>query len=288
VDGHEYRRVHKEMRRKRVPNIFDVDGQQVVAGTDGTSLWERRRYRACKKGAVLVEYTNGKVDSKERVATQAAGQSVDGVSTGSPVRITKIAFNPPGIDLPVTNAKLNREYVALKNVSRRPGWLTGWVLKDKIVDGHRFRFPRFRLGPGRYVRIHTGSGRNDRNDLYWNAENYIWNNSEPDRATLKAPRASWHGVGIPRTLLAQRDAEGRGIALHADKTPNRTHGDPDSRASNTSARLGVGGKCASLVRRGRRHHPPAIGEVPSPHWRRCAGDDGVRWARKHPSSQPAS
>jgi Lamin Tail Domain len=188
VDGHEYRRVHKEMRRKRVPNIFDVDGQQVVAGTDGTSLWERRRYRACKKGAVLVEYTNGKVDSKERVATQAAGQSVDGVSTGSPVRITKIAFNPPGNDLPVTNAKLNREYVALKNVSRRPGWLTGWVLKDKIVDGHRFRFPRFRLGPGRYVRIHTGSGRNDRNDLYWNAENYIWNNSEPDRATLKAPR----------------------------------------------------------------------------------------------------
>jgi hypothetical protein len=189
VDGHEYRRVHKEMRRKRVPNIFDVDGQQVVAGTDGTSLWERRRYRACKKGAVLVDYTNGKVDSKERVAraTQAAGQSVDGVVVG-PVRITKIAFGPPGNDLPVTNRKLNKEYVTLKNTSRSARWLTDWILKDKNIDGHRYRFQRFRVRPGRYVRIHTGSGRNDRNDLYWNAENHIWNNSEPDRVTVKAPR----------------------------------------------------------------------------------------------------
>jgi Lamin Tail Domain len=109
---------------------------------------------------------------------------VDGVAVG-PVRITKIAFNPPGNDLPITNRKLNREYVTLKNVSRRPRPLTGWVLKDKNVDGHRFKFPRFRLRPDHYVRIHTGRGRNDRNDLYWNADNYIWNNYEPEKATLR-------------------------------------------------------------------------------------------------------
>jgi hypothetical protein len=59
------------MKRKRVHRIFGLDGRQMVAATDGTTLWERTRYRACKKGAVLVEYTNGRVDSKERVARGA-------------------------------------------------------------------------------------------------------------------------------------------------------------------------------------------------------------------------
>jgi hypothetical protein len=205
VDGHGYRRVHKEMRRKRVHNIFDLEGRQMVAAPDGTSLRERRRYRACKKGAVLVEYTNGRVDSKERVAraTQAAGPSVDRVVVG-PVRITKIAFDPPGDDMPVTNRKLNSEYVTLRNTSRSARWLTGWILKDKNIDGHRYRFQRFRIHPGRYVRIHTGSGRNDRNDLYWNADNYIWNNYESEKATLKRPGAIVDSCRYPPTASSPR------------------------------------------------------------------------------------
>jgi hypothetical protein len=138
--------------------------------------------------SVAVVEATASVDSKERVAraTQAAGHSVDRV-VADPVRITKIAFDPPGNDLPVTNRKLNREYVTLKNTSRSVRWLTGWILKDKNIDGHSYRFQRFRIRPGRYVRIHTGSGRNDRNDLYWNADNYIWNNFEREKATLKRP-----------------------------------------------------------------------------------------------------
>jgi hypothetical protein len=135
----------------------------------------------------LVEDTKGKVDSKERLATtEAARQGVDRVV--GRVRITKIAFVPPANDLPVTNRKLNREYVTLRNTSRSARRLTGWILKDNNKDGHRYRFQRFRVRPGRYVRIHTGSGRNDRNDLYWNADNYIWNDYEREKATLRAPR----------------------------------------------------------------------------------------------------
>jgi hypothetical protein len=122
----------------------------------------------------------------EATATSGARQGVDGVV--GPVRITKIALVPPENDLPVTNRKLNREYVTLRNTSSSARWLTGWILKDKDEDGHRYRFQPFRVRPGRFVRIHTGSGRNDRNDLYWNADNYIWNDYDRDKATLRAPR----------------------------------------------------------------------------------------------------
>jgi hypothetical protein len=89
------------------------------------------------------------------------------------VRITKIAFNPPGNDLPSSNQKLNREYVVLYNDGNAAKRLGRWVLMDKDTDGHRFRFPKFKLRAGAYVRIHTGSGTNDRNHLYWGADNYI-------------------------------------------------------------------------------------------------------------------
>ena len=43
-----------------------------------------------------------------------------------------------------------------------------------------------RLKPGRIVRIRTGKGTNDGNDLYWKRGWYVWNN-DTDRATLKNP-----------------------------------------------------------------------------------------------------
>jgi hypothetical protein len=59
----EYQQVHKDMRRKRVHNIFGVDGHQVGASLAGDALGGIR-YRACSEGAVLIEYTNARVDSK--------------------------------------------------------------------------------------------------------------------------------------------------------------------------------------------------------------------------------
>jgi hypothetical protein len=48
------------------------------------------------------------------------------------------------------------------------------VLRDK--EGHRFRFPRCRIPAGGYVKVHTGSGKNQRGDLYWRLDNFVWNN----------------------------------------------------------------------------------------------------------------
>jgi hypothetical protein len=63
--------------------------------------------------------------------------------------------------------------------------LTGWTLRD--TSSHVSRFPDFRLRPGKRVTIHTGRGKNDRNDLYWRSRAYIWNN-DGDTATLKNRR----------------------------------------------------------------------------------------------------
>lgn len=97
------------------------------------------------------------------------------------IRITRIYFDPPASD---TGSNINQEYLVIKNTGARAKALTGWRLRDRA--GHVYTFPTFRLRPGRVVRIHTGSGTNNRSDLYWGSGWYIWNN-DGDRATLRRP-----------------------------------------------------------------------------------------------------
>ena len=101
------------------------------------------------------------------------------------VRFTRIYFDPAGEDAaPEPNSDLNKERVVICNNGNRRRSLSRWKLTDRGAD-HRFTFPRgFRLGGGRCVRVHTGRGRNDRNDLYFDLDFYVWNN-DGDRATLK-------------------------------------------------------------------------------------------------------
>lgn len=100
---------------------------------------------------------------------------------GAAVRIDSIYFDPPGSD---TGGNINQEYVVIENTGNRVVQLRGWTLRDIVP--HVFRFPRFRLRPDRSVRIHTGNGQNDGNDLYWRSGSYIWNN-HGDKAILKRP-----------------------------------------------------------------------------------------------------
>jgi hypothetical protein len=43
--------------------------------------------------------------------------------------------------------------------------LAGWTLRNART-GHGVTLPTFNLGAGRVVRIHTGAGSTDRDDLY--------------------------------------------------------------------------------------------------------------------------
>jgi hypothetical protein len=97
------------------------------------------------------------------------------------IRIHKIRYDPPGADY-TSNKQLRAEYIVVKNTGPKARQLRGWVIKDP--EGHRFRFPRYRLPSGGYVKIHTGSGKNNRGDLYWRLDNFVWNN-DGDKASLR-------------------------------------------------------------------------------------------------------
>ena len=106
-------------------------------------------------------------------------------ASGAGVKITKIQYDPPGIDTH-KNSSLNKEFVVLKNTGSATVILTGLRLEDK-GEYHVYTFDTFRLGAWKSVTIHTGIGDNDRNDLYWNwGFGDIWGN-DGDIATLEAP-----------------------------------------------------------------------------------------------------
>ncbi|MFF1407549.1 lamin tail domain-containing protein [Streptomyces sp. NPDC058294] len=96
------------------------------------------------------------------------------------VRIHHVWFDSPGSDNR-SNKSLNAEWVQLKNTSGSAVSLTGWVLKD--ASNHRYVFPSVRIGAGKYLKVHTGSGSDTASDKYQDRRAYVWNNDK-DTATL--------------------------------------------------------------------------------------------------------
>ena len=105
-----------------------------------------------------------------------------GPPTGAELEITEIRWNPPGPD----GEDLNGEYVVVRNVSDGPARLDGFALRDSS-SSNRFRFPNgWTLPGGAEVAIHSGSGRDDQDSLYWESDLPIWNNGG-DEAFLLDP-----------------------------------------------------------------------------------------------------
>jgi hypothetical protein len=110
------------------------------------------------------------------------GTSPAPVTAAPKVRFGIIQYDSPGNDLPVTNAKLNAEWVTIRNPKTTAVQLKGWRVADPA--GHVYRFGELLLGSGKAVRLHTGNGTNTRTDRYWGLENYVWNNGG-DTARLR-------------------------------------------------------------------------------------------------------
>lgn len=106
-----------------------------------------------------------------------------GPSSGAAILISHIEYNPPGDD----TLDLNAEFITLTNATWAPVDLTGWILKDESA-AHRYRFPAgFVLLGGDTVTVHTGSGADTAEDLYWgHSGSGIWNN-DGDTAYLLDP-----------------------------------------------------------------------------------------------------
>ncbi|MFI0167232.1 lamin tail domain-containing protein [Streptomyces sp. NPDC017082] len=109
------------------------------------------------------------------------------------VRIHHVWFDSPGSDNR-SNKSLNAEWVQLKNTSGSAVSLKGWVLQD--ASRHKYVFPNVKIGAGKYLKVHTGSGSDSAADKYQDRRAYVWNNDK-DTATLtkangtKAASCSW-------------------------------------------------------------------------------------------------
>lgn len=92
------------------------------------------------------------------------------------IQITKVQYDSPGADKPVTNKKLNAEWVRITNKGKKTVNLAKWTLHD-AGKKHTYRFPTTKLGPGKSIVVHTGKGKNVAGHRYWNRGYYVWNNT---------------------------------------------------------------------------------------------------------------
>ncbi|MGW6976249.1 lamin tail domain-containing protein, partial [Streptomyces sp. NPDC054952] len=66
----------------------------------------------------------------------------------------------------------NGEWVEIRNTTRQAVNLRTWALRDS--DGNRYRFNNVRIGGRATIRIHTGSGRDTRTDLFQGKRDHVW------------------------------------------------------------------------------------------------------------------
>lgn len=72
-------------------------------------------------------------------------------------------------------ANLNDEYFTLQNTGTEPVDLGEWTVSNE--RGDVFRFPDgYTLAVGAVVFVHSGTGIDDGNVLYWSAPSPVWNN----------------------------------------------------------------------------------------------------------------
>jgi hypothetical protein len=79
-------------------------------------------------------------------------------------------------------ANLNDEYFTLENAGTEPVDLGGWTVSNE--RGAVFRFPNgYTLAVGAVVYVHSGTGTNSGNVVFWGAAAPVWNN-DSDIAVL--------------------------------------------------------------------------------------------------------
>jgi hypothetical protein len=105
------------------------------------------------------------------------------VSASSCVSIYRIWYNSPGRD-DGSNASLNGEWIQLHNGCRSAIQLRYWKIRD--AARHTYQFGSFRIGAGKYVKVHTGRGTNTGTDRYWGLRWYVWNNDKDTAYLIRA------------------------------------------------------------------------------------------------------
>ncbi len=141
----------------------------------------------------------------------------------SDVRISTVLFNPDGLDVVEGD-----EYVLIENVGANDVDITGWILQDTMRHQrvpYRFHFPTFVLRAGHQVKVWTGSGTSNDDNLFWGRSWAVWNNAGDIVVLANATghAISWFSYGnavpshSPLLRLATWNLGGPGISPGEDE-----------------------------------------------------------------------
>jgi len=84
------------------------------------------------------------------------------------VRIVTVLFDPEG-------PEPQGEYVLIENDRTGSADLDRWTLQDAAQ--HTYRFAALTLAPGATVKVWTGTGTDDAENLHWGRHQAVWNNT---------------------------------------------------------------------------------------------------------------
>jgi len=194
-DGQAFYEEAKEANRQL------VEGRQVLLEFDVTTYDRYGRwlaylyvdghfvnYELVRRGFANV-YTvppNVKYEELLRQAQRQAREEEAGLwaSVEMLVKITHIEADAPGDD----NDNPNGEWVEITNQETSALDLRGYTLSDEA--NHIYAFGPLELPPGATVRLRTGQGQDNEENLYWGfVGRSVWNNSG-DSAYLRDPQGN--------------------------------------------------------------------------------------------------
>ncbi|MCO8267881.1 lamin tail domain-containing protein [Haloferax sp. AB510] len=137
-----------------------------------SSFEERERYERAER------------DARERgvglwsCATEGSAAGGADATTDDGLSVSVVA-DAPGND----NDNLNEEYVTLRNDGDATIDLSGWTVAD--AAGATYTFAEgTELSPGASLTLHTGSGTDTDEDVYWGRGGAVWNNGG-DTVTIR-------------------------------------------------------------------------------------------------------
>lgn len=124
------------------------------------------------------------------------------------MHVSKVRYNPVGND----RARLNREFLVLRNTRRKAVNLDDWRL---VAAGRAFRLRALRVPAGGRVKVHSGRGKRRPGHTYLRSRRPVWPNHGRARARIKRPSgtvADRYSYRAPAVLRGEASWYGKAFA----------------------------------------------------------------------------
>lgn len=124
-----------------------------------------------RRPRMLLPWTSG--SPSFLTVSPSAPEPTPSANTMQPPMFSKVTIADVNQPSGFTGTALSEEYIVLLNFGK-PIDLAGWTLT--VSDGRRYIFANTLLETNGIVKIHTGTGTNTQNDLYWGQTASIFKN----------------------------------------------------------------------------------------------------------------